>query len=80
MNSLATESRAQLVDQTVKITTNHERYQREVAQRRKAEKMLGEIKSRLVLLTQSKICLSLASTVKSRHKPAVWPVLLSAHF
>jgi len=65
MVSMATESRAQLVDkttklraqlveQTVKITTNHEKYQREITQRMKAEKMLGEIKSRLALLTQSK--------------------------
>jgi len=49
-----TELRAQLVDQTGKMTTNHEKLQHEVTQRRQAEKMLREIKSRLVLLTQSK--------------------------
>jgi len=53
-DSMVTELRAQLVDQTGKMTTNHEKLQHEVTQRRQAEKMLREIKSRLVLLTQSK--------------------------
>ena len=46
--------RSQLVDQTGSMTAIHEKLQNEVAQRRTAEKMLREIGSRVVQLTQSK--------------------------
>jgi len=46
--------RAQLVDQTAKLTTTHEKLQREVSQRRRAEQMLRGIKSRFAPLTRTK--------------------------
>ena len=44
----------QLVDQTAMLTSTHERLQHEVAQRRKIEQMLRDIKSRLMPLTRKK--------------------------
>ncbi len=44
----------QLVDQTTMLTTTHEKLQHEVSQRRKAEQMLKNIKSRFARLTRTK--------------------------
>jgi len=48
------ELRTQLVEQSEKLTITYEKLQHEVSQRRKAEQMLNEIKSRLTPLTRSK--------------------------
>lgn len=60
-----TKLRTQFVDQTGKMTTIHEKLQNEVVQRRKAEKMLREIESRLVQLTQSKSVTQIKSSSHS---------------
>jgi chromosome segregation ATPase len=44
----------QLLDQTAMLTTTHEKLQHEVSQRRKAEQMLRNIKSRLAPLTRAR--------------------------
>ena len=49
-----TDLRTQLVDQTAMLTTTHEKLQHEVSQRRKAEQMLRNIKSRFAPLTRTK--------------------------
>jgi len=53
-DSMVTDLCTQLVDQTAMLTTTHEKLLNEVSQRRKAEQMLREIKSRLTPLTRTK--------------------------
>ena len=53
-DNMVTDLRAQLVDQTAKLTTTHEKLQREVSQRRRAEQMLRKIKSRFAPLTRTR--------------------------
>jgi DNA repair exonuclease SbcCD ATPase subunit len=52
--SMVTDLRNQLVDQTAMLTTNHEKLLQEVSQRRKAEQMLRNIKSRFAPLTRTR--------------------------
>ena len=52
--NMITDLRTQFVDQTAMLTTTHEKLLHEVSQRRKAEQMLRNIKSRFALLTQTK--------------------------
>jgi len=56
--------RAQLVEQSERRTTIHEKLQLEVSQRRKAEKMLSGIKLRLTPLTKSKSVKKIKSSQK----------------
>ena len=53
-DNMITNLRTQLVDQTAMLTTTHEKLLHEVSQRRKAEQMLRNIKSRFALLTRTK--------------------------
>ena len=53
-DNMITDLRTQLVDQTAMLTTTHEKLLHEVSQRRKAEQMLRNIKSRFALLTRTK--------------------------
>ena len=53
-DNMITDLRNQLVDQTAMLTTTHEKLLHEVSQRRKAEQMLRNIKSRFALLTRTK--------------------------
>ena len=52
--SMVTDLRNQLVDQTAILAANHEKLLQEVSQRRKAEQMLRSIKSRFEPLTQTR--------------------------
>ena len=53
-DNMMTDLRTKLVDQTAMLTTIHEKLQHEVSQRRKAEQMLRNIKSRLAPLTRTR--------------------------
>jgi len=53
-DNMKTDLYNQLVDQTAMLTTTHEKLQHEVSQRRKAEQMLKDIKSRFARLTRTK--------------------------
>ena len=62
-DNMITDLRDQLVEKTAMLTTTHEKLLHEVSQRRKAEQMLRNIKSRLAPLTRTK------STTQSISKP-----------
>jgi len=53
-DNMITDLRNQLVDQTAMLTTTHEKLLHEISQRRKAEQMLRNIKSRFAPLTRTK--------------------------
>jgi len=51
--NMVTDLRTQFMNQTVKLTATHEKLLNEISQRRKAEQMLRNIKSRLAPLTRA---------------------------